>query len=111
MEVSISLTNARFFILCIYHILLYFSLRDNFLSPILQISGKLPVDSSSVDFLILIWLSIDCPVDQLIQEILRVLKVDGTILIRKSSQSAVGSFDKVITAYIVPECVLFYCTI
>lgn len=77
----------------------------------LQISGKLPVDSSSVDFLILIWLSIDCPVDQLIQEILRVLKVDGTILIRKSSQSAVGSFDKVITAYIVPECVLFYCTI
>lgn len=56
------------------------------------------MDSSSVDFVILIWLSIDCPVDQLIQEILRVLKVDGTILIRKSSQSAVGSFDKVITA-------------
>ncbi|KAL2596299.1 hypothetical protein AAZV13_11G094700, partial [Glycine max] len=60
--------------------------------------SKLPVDSSSVDFVILIWLSIDCPVDQLIQEILRVLKVDGTILIRKSSQSAVGSFDKIISS-------------
>ncbi|KAK7404352.1 hypothetical protein VNO78_05183 [Psophocarpus tetragonolobus] len=60
--------------------------------------SKLPLNSSSVDFGILIWLSIDCPVDQLIQEILRVLKVDGTILIRKSSQSAVGSFDKIISS-------------
>ncbi|KAK7405510.1 hypothetical protein VNO78_06876 [Psophocarpus tetragonolobus] len=60
--------------------------------------SKLPVDSSSVDFVILIWLSIDCPVDQLIQEILRVLKVDGTILICKSSQSALGSFDKIISS-------------
>ncbi|XP_020214084.1 anamorsin homolog [Cajanus cajan] len=59
--------------------------------------SKLPVDSSSVDFVILIWLSIDCPVDQLVQEILRVLKVGGTILIRKSSQSSVNSFDKIIS--------------
>ncbi|RDX98424.1 hypothetical protein CR513_18655, partial [Mucuna pruriens] len=64
---------------------------------LLQIAGKLPVESSSVDFVILIWLSIDCPMDQLIQEILRVLKVGGTILIRKSSESAVGSFDKIIS--------------
>ncbi|KAK7312222.1 hypothetical protein VNO77_35933 [Canavalia gladiata] len=59
--------------------------------------SKLPVESSSVDFVILIWLSNDCPMDQLIQEILRVLKVGGTILIRKSSQSAVGSVDKMIS--------------
>ncbi|XP_027352418.1 anamorsin homolog isoform X1 [Abrus precatorius] len=59
--------------------------------------SKLPLESSSVDFLVLIWLSIDCPTDQLIQEILRVLKVSGTVLIRKSSQSAVGSVDKLIS--------------
>jgi len=59
------------------------------------------VESSSVDSAILIWLSSDCPGAQLIQEILRVLKVGGIILIRKSPQSTVGSFDKVITSYIV----------
>ncbi|XP_027354223.1 anamorsin homolog [Abrus precatorius] len=59
--------------------------------------SKLPVESSSIDFVILIWLSIDCPMDQLIQESLRVLKVGGTVLIRKSSQSAGGSVDKIIS--------------
>ncbi|XP_061342077.1 alanine--tRNA ligase-like [Gastrolobium bilobum] len=59
--------------------------------------SKLPVESSSVDFVILIWQSLDCSMDQLIREILRVLKVGGTTFIRKSSQSAVGSVDKVIS--------------
>lgn len=69
---------------------------------ILQAAGKLPVESSSVDIVILIWQSLDCPTNQLIQEILRVLKVGGTTLIRKSSLSAVGSVDKVIITWIVP---------
>ncbi|KAL2329120.1 hypothetical protein Fmac_022547 [Flemingia macrophylla] len=71
--------------------------RDPLVLTSATLLSKLPVDSSSVDFVILIWLSVDCPVDQLIQEILRVLKVGGTILIRESSQSDVGSFDKIIS--------------
>jgi len=63
---------------------------------LLQISGKLPVESSSVDSVILFLLSSDCPGNQLFEEILRVLKVGGIILIRQSSQSIVGT-DKVIT--------------
>ncbi|XP_004499604.1 anamorsin homolog [Cicer arietinum] len=59
--------------------------------------SKFPVESSSVDFFILIWQSLDFPMDQLIQEVLRVLKAGGTTLIRKSSQSAVGSDDKMIS--------------
>ncbi|BAT91084.1 hypothetical protein VIGAN_06239000 [Vigna angularis var. angularis] len=59
--------------------------------------SNLPLDSSCVDSAILNWLSSDCPGDQLIQEILRVLKVGGIILIRKSSQSTVDSFDKIIS--------------
>ncbi|KAK7264139.1 hypothetical protein RJT34_31743 [Clitoria ternatea] len=59
--------------------------------------SKLPVESSSIDFVVLTWLSLDCPTDQLIQEILRVLKVGGTILIRRSSQTVVGLGDKVIS--------------
>jgi len=55
------------------------------------------VESSSVDVVVLIWQSLDGPVDQLIQEILRVLKAGGTTLIRRSSQSAVGSVDKMIS--------------
>lgn len=67
------------------------------------------MESSSVDFVILIWQSLDCPVDQLIQEVLRVLKVGGTTLIRKSSQSAVGSVDKVITVRLcLNEFILLY---
>ncbi|CAL0304303.1 unnamed protein product [Lupinus luteus] len=58
---------------------------------------KLPTESSSVDTVILIWQSLDSPTSQLIQEILRVLKAGGTILIRKSSQSAEGLVDKVIS--------------
>lgn len=83
--------------MCIYHIFFYYVVAEDTIiyHLLLQISGKLPLDSSSVDFVILIWLSSDCPVDQLIQEILRVLKVGGTVLIRNSSQAAVGTFDKV----------------
>jgi len=62
---------------------------------LLQTSGKFPVESSSVDLVVLIWKSLDFPIDQLTQEVLRVLKAGGTTLIRKSSQSAVGSGDKV----------------
>ena len=63
-----------------------------------------------MDIVILIWQSLDCPADQLVQEVLRVLKVGGTTLVLKSSQSAVGSLDKVITAWIVPGVNLFCCT-
>jgi hypothetical protein len=65
---------------------------------LLQTSGKFPVESSSVDLVVLIWKSLDFPIAQLIQEVLRVLKAGGTTLIRKFSQSAVCSDDKVITA-------------
>lgn len=54
------------------------------------------MESSSLDAVILIWNSLECPTDQLVQEILRVLKAGGETLIRKPSQSAVGSIDKVI---------------
>jgi hypothetical protein len=63
----------------------------------LQTSGKFPVESSSVDLVVLIWKSVDFPIAQLTQEVLRVLKAGGTTLIRKFSQSAVSSDDKVIT--------------
>ncbi|MED6158415.1 hypothetical protein PIB30_032616 [Stylosanthes scabra] len=56
--------------------------------------SKLPVESSSVDTVVLIWQSLDFPMDQLFQEVLRVLKLGGTALILKS---AVGSPDKVIS--------------
>ncbi|KAL1324402.1 hypothetical protein HN51_034566 [Arachis hypogaea] len=59
--------------------------------------SKLPVESSSVDIVVLIWLSLDCPMDQLVQEGLRVLKSGGTTLIIKSSQSAAGSPDTIIS--------------
>lgn len=59
-------------------------------------TDKLPVESFSMDIVILIWQSLDCPTDQLVQEILRVLKAGGTTLIRKPSQSTVDSTDKVI---------------
>uniref|UniRef100_A0A1S3DWL8 Anamorsin homolog n=1 Tax=Cicer arietinum TaxID=3827 RepID=A0A1S3DWL8_CICAR len=64
---------------------------------LLQTSGKFLVASSSVDFFILIWQSLDFPMDQLIQEVFRVLKAGGTTLIRKSSQSAVGLDNKMIS--------------
>ncbi|PNY05922.1 anamorsin, partial [Trifolium pratense] len=56
--------------------------------------SKFPVESSSVDLVVVIWKSVDFPVAQLTQEVLRVLKAGGTTLIRKFSQSAVGSDDK-----------------
>ncbi|KAK4264139.1 hypothetical protein QN277_029469 [Acacia crassicarpa] len=59
--------------------------------------SKLPVESSSMDIVIFIWQSLDCPPDQLVQEILRVLKAGGSTLIRKPSQSALGSVDKIIS--------------
>ncbi|KAI9075582.1 hypothetical protein K1719_042488 [Acacia pycnantha] len=59
--------------------------------------SKLPVESSSMDIVILIWQSLECPPDQLVQEILRVLKVGGSTLIRKPSQSALGSVDKMMS--------------
>ncbi|KAK2381428.1 anamorsin protein [Trifolium repens] len=58
--------------------------------------SKFPVESSSVDLVVLIWKSVDFPIAQLTQEVLRVLKAGGTTLIRKFSQSAVGSDDKLI---------------
>lgn len=63
---------------------------------LLETLGKFPVESSSVDLVVLIWKSLDFPINQLTQEVLRVLKAGGTTLIRKSSQSAVGLDDKVI---------------
>ncbi|MED6158670.1 hypothetical protein PIB30_034915 [Stylosanthes scabra] len=56
--------------------------------------SKLPVESSSVDIVVLIWHSLDFPMHQLFQEVLRVLKLGGTALILKS---AVSSPDKVIS--------------
>lgn len=70
--------------------------ETNFSLYLLQTSGKFPVESSSVDLVVLIWKSLDFPINQLTQEVLRVLKAGGTTLIRKSSQSAVGLDDKVI---------------
>ncbi|XP_058730219.1 anamorsin homolog [Vicia villosa] len=58
--------------------------------------SKFPVESSSVDLVVLIWKSLDFPINQMTQEVLRVLKAGGTTLIRKSSQSAVGLDDKTI---------------
>ncbi|KAI4356990.1 hypothetical protein L6164_000968 [Bauhinia variegata] len=59
--------------------------------------SRLPVESSTMDIVILIWKSLDCPTDRLVQEILRVLKPGGTALIRKPSQSIVASTDKMIS--------------
>lgn len=59
--------------------------------------SNLPVESSSMDFVILIWQSVDHPADQLIKEIHRVLKAGGTTLICKLSQSDVGSVDKMVS--------------
>ncbi|KAK7258063.1 hypothetical protein RIF29_32473 [Crotalaria pallida] len=74
--------------------------HDDGVEPLVVTSAstlsKLPIDSSSVDIVILIWQSVDCPTNQLVQEILRVLKVGGTTPFRKSSQSADDLDDKVI---------------
>ncbi|KAK4282347.1 hypothetical protein QN277_013734 [Acacia crassicarpa] len=59
--------------------------------------SNLPVESSSMDIVILIWQYLECPPDHLVQEILRVLKVGGSTLIRKPSQSALGSVDKMMS--------------
>ncbi|KAI4352053.1 hypothetical protein L6164_006339 [Bauhinia variegata] len=59
--------------------------------------SKLPVESSTMDIVILIWKSLDCPTDQLVQEVLRVLKEGGTALIHKPFQSIMGSTDKMIS--------------
>lgn len=87
---------------CGYVIFLLQLKKLNFTTYLFQSSGKLPVESSSVDFVILVWQSLDS-IDQLIQEVLRVLKVGGTTLIRKPSQSAMGSDDKVVRDRMLPE--------
>ncbi|KAJ7954516.1 Anamorsin-like [Quillaja saponaria] len=56
--------------------------------------GKLPVEASSVDIVVFIWRSLESAIDQLVQEILRVLKAGGTTLIHMTSESGIGSVDK-----------------
>ena len=58
-------------------------------------TGKLPLDPSSVDIVISIFSSIEFPGDLLLKEIFRVLKPGGTILIYSSQQSVIGEIGTV----------------
>jgi SAM-dependent methyltransferase len=58
-------------------------------------TGKLPLEPSSVDIVIPIFRSIEFPGDLLVKEMFRVLKPGGTILIYSSQQSVIGETDKV----------------
>ncbi|XP_075674952.1 anamorsin homolog [Castanea sativa] len=57
--------------------------------------NKLPVESSSFETVISICRSVEFPTDQLFEEILRVLKPDGTILVHKNPQSTTVETDKI----------------
>ncbi|KAJ6736014.1 ANAMORSIN-like protein [Salix viminalis] len=59
--------------------------------------SKLPLDPSSVDIVISIFRSIEFPGDLLVNEIFRVLKPGGTILIYSSQQSVIGEIDTAIS--------------
>lgn len=54
------------------------------------------MESSSIDIVICISRSAEFPSVRLFEEISRVLKPGGTILIHRTSQSATGETDKVI---------------
>ena len=55
------------------------------------------MESSSFETVICICRSVEFPTDRLFEEILRVLKPCGTILVHKNPQSTVGETDKVIS--------------
>ncbi|KAG6648597.1 anamorsin homolog isoform X1 [Carya illinoinensis] len=56
--------------------------------------NQLPMESSSIDIVICISRSAEFPSVRLFEEISRVLKPGGTILIHRTSQSATGETDK-----------------
>ncbi|KAL6541848.1 hypothetical protein OROGR_011340 [Orobanche gracilis] len=58
---------------------------------------KFPLESCSVDLVILIWQSPDSSLNNIIREIRRVLKRGGTAHIRNTFHSAVGSVDKIMS--------------
>ncbi|KAF3947136.1 hypothetical protein CMV_026689, partial [Castanea mollissima] len=58
----------------------------------------MPVESSSFETVICICRSVEFPTDWLFEEILRVLKRGGTILVHKNPQSIVGETDKITSA-------------
>lgn len=60
-------------------------------------SGELPLESSSVDNVIAVCGSVVFSNDKLYQEIYRVLKPSGTVLIYKNLQSGAGETDKAIS--------------
>ena len=55
------------------------------------------MESSSFETVICICRSVEFPTDWLFEEILRVLKPGGTILIHKNPQSTMGETDKVMS--------------
>ena len=55
------------------------------------------MESSSFKTVICICRSVEFPTDRLFEEILRVLKLGGTILVHKNPQSTVGETYKVIS--------------
>ncbi|XP_038702005.1 anamorsin homolog isoform X2 [Tripterygium wilfordii] len=60
--------------------------------------SRLPVESSSVDIVILICRSLESSQDLLFEDILRVLKPGGTVLVYKTFHSGSGETDKAISA-------------
>ncbi|XP_041021802.1 anamorsin homolog isoform X1 [Juglans microcarpa x Juglans regia] len=56
--------------------------------------NQLPVETSSLDYVICICGSAEFPSDRLFEEVSRVLKPAGTILIHGTSQSVTGEIDK-----------------
>ncbi|WCJ26038.1 hypothetical protein M5689_007887 [Euphorbia peplus] len=57
--------------------------------------SKLSVASSSMDIVISIWRSLQFPDDTLVQEVMRVLKPGGTVLVCQNLQSTTEETDKV----------------
>ncbi|XP_062163289.1 anamorsin homolog [Alnus glutinosa] len=62
--------------------------------------NQLPAESSSIDIVVGICQSAEFPSGRLFEEISRVLKPGGTILIHRTSKSATGETDKTISALV-----------
>lgn len=67
------------------------------------------MEASTIDNAICIWRSAEFPSDRLFEEISRVLKPGGTILIHGSSQSVTGEIDGVIILEFC-DCMKLFCS-
>ncbi|KAK8702122.1 hypothetical protein V6N13_020490 [Hibiscus sabdariffa] len=69
--------------------------------------ARLPLESSYVDHVILIYSSIEVPVDELYAEIFRVLTPGGKLVVYRSFQSETKEVETVLSAHVFPGFIVF----